>query len=168
MTSRGLASRGWPAAGRRSVLRVPLPAATQRGRPPLQKPTRLPRLPSGPQRSVCCLQAEGRAPVCLPKVAFRPTFCPPGRAVAKECREDAARPLGARAARVARRRVLHEATRGVVFLAPCGLSLVASPMSTCNCMAACSCTVPMRRVHTGTAAICVSLQGTRIKLRLNL
>ena len=65
------------------------------------------------------------------QIAELTAFGPPGRAIAEKRREDAARPLGARAARVARRRVLHEATRGVVFLG-CALRAFASPISTCN------------------------------------
>ena len=83
--------------------------------PPLQKPTRLPRLPSGPQRSSRAACRPKAARRYLPKVAYLTAFCPPGRAVAKECREDAARPLGARAAHVARPRVLHKTARGVAF-----------------------------------------------------
>ena len=52
------------------MLRVPLPAATQRGRPPLQKPTRLPRLPScAPEKRPLLAGRRPRAGVC-PKSPF--------------------------------------------------------------------------------------------------
>ena len=95
--------------------------------PPRSRPTRpsaapearpsCPGYPLGPREAPALLAGRRlRAGFC-PKVAYLTAFCPPGRAVAKECREDAARPLGRRAARVARRRVLHKAARGVALSA---------------------------------------------------
>ena len=43
-------------------------------------------------------------------------FDPSGRAIAEKRREDSARPLGALAARMAQRRVLHKAARDVALV----------------------------------------------------
>ena len=50
------------------------------------------------------------------QIAGLTAFGPPGRAIAEKRREDAARPLGALAARMAQCRVLHNAARGVALV----------------------------------------------------